>query len=246
MDAVYIAGSGGPGGATLVKHDMDGSLLGMAHVVSGSGATNGYLDEGGVHFALANYCAFFWSGEGAAQPEGECPLGSGALATGIARQSMQIGRTALGEQWIVRAVRHSETDAPIMLRIRNPPAEGPDVPISDAGAVAFVPAAAMDSLGRLHVMWYESQRERGQLRYTRSRSANLSSGFEPSVVIDDDAVPGAGWYPSISEDSNVEGRRLREYVDLAVSGNRVHLAWTHAPTAPSRVYTAFVEWPGQM
>jgi hypothetical protein len=60
------------------------------------------------------------------------------------------------------------------------------------------------------------------------------------MVIDPDACPGGNWYPYFS--SAEGGRRLREYIDITVDGNRAHLAWTHAPVAPSRVYSAYVQF----
>src|SRR5262249_46994735 len=75
-------------------------------------------------------------------------------------------------------------------------------------------------------------------------SSDLTQGLLPPIVIDPAALPGSGWYPSF--DSAAGGRRVREYIEIAVDGNRAHLAWTHAPTAPSRVYAAYVEfapWP---
>lgn len=71
------------------------------------------------------------------------------------------------------------------------------------------------------------------LRYARSASSDLSQGFGASTVLDRNAAPGGGWYPFL--DSATGGRRLREYIDVAVDGDRLHVAWTHAPAAPSRV-----------
>lgn len=121
-----------------------------------------------------------------------------------------------------------------------PPGAGIDLPLSAPGAKAFMPAGATDRSGRLHAIWYESDGAKGQLVYTRSNSSDFTARFSPPLVIDPDACPGEGWYPHFN--SATGGRRLREYVDVAIDGNRAHLAWTHAPTAPSRVMTTYVEF----
>jgi len=145
-----------------------------------------------------------------------------------------IGRTVDGAQWIVRALR-SEGQGSVALRVRRPPDdEGQELAISTPGKLAFMPAATLDGVGRMHVIWYED----GALLYARSETSDLAAGFAEPLVIDPQACPPPPWYPSAT--SSDGGRRLREYVDLTVAGARAHLSWTHAPGPPSRVHATYV------
>src|SRR3989304_460935 len=90
--------------------------------------------------------------------------------------SVSFGRTLDGGQWIVRAQRWTDR-APIVLRVRHLPADdGVDVPISAPGRTSFIPAAATDATGRLHVIWYDSSGPSGGPLYARSLSADLAAG----------------------------------------------------------------------
>src|SRR5262249_15161232 len=119
--------------------------------------------------------------------------------------------------------------------------ESMDVPVTEPWAVAFLPTATMDSSGRLHIVWYDSTSS-GTLQYARSCSSRLGEGFTQPVTIEDNAVMGGGWYPAY----DAAGRRLREYIGIAVDGGRVHLAWTHVPqplVQPSKVYVSYIDAP---
>jgi hypothetical protein len=135
---------------------------------------------------------------------------------------------------------HRDGAPTVVLRIRALPDEGIDQSISEPGQSAFLPSAIVDEDGRMHVVYYDSGGAVGVLRYTRSVSADWSEGFEPSTVIDTDACPGNDWFPFF--DTAAGGRRLREYIDVAISGRRLHVAWTHSPTPPSRVWVTYVDF----
>jgi hypothetical protein len=213
----------------------------LASSATGSAMVAAYVDTDGVHFGAGwpDYSVLFWDGSGAPVQEG-AQLPGGALADEL-NASMSLGQTSNGGQWSVRAVRTLGVGN-VVLRVRHLPGdEGTDLVISDPAVLAFYPAAATDATGRLHVIWYESGPTAGVLNYARSLSDDLTQGFGAALVIDPDAVPAGGWYPFLS--STEGGRRLREYIDLTVDGNRAHLVWTHAPTAPSRVYATYVEFP---
>lgn len=112
-------------------------------------------------------------------------------------------------------------------------------PLTGPEANAFFPAAALDYRGRLHVVWYDTAGDSGVLRYAHSRgAAPFADGFIDPIEIDPDATPGNGWYPGPQTDNGE--RRLREYIGLAVDEDLVHIAWTHSPHPPSRVYAVTV------
>jgi hypothetical protein len=71
------------------------------------------------------------------------------------------------------------------------------------------------------------------LQYAHSVSRNLADGFTQPIVLDPDATPGGGWYPGGVSDTGE--RRLREYIDAVIDGDRLIVAFTHAPRPPSRV-----------
>jgi hypothetical protein len=115
--------------------------------------------------------------------------------------------------------------------------------LTSPDANAFIPAAAMDDHGRLHVIWYDSSQASGRLLYAYSvGTAPFTDGFVSPVVIDDNAAPGNGWWPD-STSADPSYRRLREYVGIAIDGGIVHVAWTHAPEAPSRVWVTRISPP---
>lgn len=216
------------------KYRFDGTRL--ASCASGGGYP-AYVDEHGAH--VGAYVVELWDGTAAAPVQEGQALPAGAAADLYTLSCAASGRTADGGQWIVRVVREVTTQ--LVLRVRHLPAdEGADIPLTAAARSVFLPAAALDDSGRLHVIWYDTTGAQGVLQYARSRSSDLTQGLLPPIVIDPAALPGSGWYPSF--DSAAGGRRVREYIEIAVDGNRAHLAWTHAPTAPSRVYAAYVEF----
>jgi hypothetical protein len=233
--AVYLGAVSG-----FWKYAFDGTEL--AHDTGGGMMLGAYVDGNGSHFAALGtdhtFVSLLWDGVSAPAQEGEAMIG------GVNDQELNhcasLGATSDGRQWYVRAVR-SATSGAVMLRVRDLPGdEGADVQVSSPGAVAFVPAATIDDSGRLHIIWYEIDGPMGKLMYTRTLSDDLEGGFEDPIVIDPDACPGGDWYPYLV--SSEGGRRLREYIDIAVDGNRAHLAWTHAPGPPSRVYATYVSF----
>jgi hypothetical protein len=231
--AVYLGATGG-----LWKLDLHGQLL--ARDPAGGQMAGGYVDAAGAHFISLAYTLLRWDGSAPAVDDG-LPLSPGNGADDYTATSQSLGATRDGGQWSIRTVAAGAARS-IVLRVRHlPDDEGMDLPVSDPAALAFFPAAALDDQGRLHVLWYESSGSVGVLKYARSLGPNLGEGFGPALVVDDAACPGDGWLPFF--DSAAGGRRLREYVDLAVDGPRAHLAWTHAPSPPSRVYTTWIELP---
>jgi hypothetical protein len=233
--AVYLGAVSG-----FWKYGFDGTTL--AHEPNGGMMLGAYVDSGGAHFATTgpddSFVSLSWDGSGSPIQEGQgMPGGAGNMELNVCAS---LGRTSDGGQWVVRATRTPPNGA-VMLRVRHLPGdEGTDIQISRTGTVAFFPAAATDNSGRLHVIWYEISGAAGVLKYTKSVSSDLTQGFDEAIVIDPDACPGGDWYPYFS--SAEGGRRLREYIDITVDGNRAHLAWTHAPVAPSRVYSAYVQF----
>jgi hypothetical protein len=115
-------------------------------------------------------------------------------------------------------------------------------PVTPADGSVFLPAAAMDERGRLHVIWYDSSQETGRLLYAYSLGvAPFSEGFSEPAVVDDNTCPGNGWWPDSQGDLST--RRLREYIGIAIDGDVVHAAWTHAPQAPSRIWVTRINPP---
>src|SRR3569623_1470733 len=163
--------------------------------------------------------------------------------------SVPIGRAADGALWtsfgsppyqdvpgVVGDVRLAlfSTDSDLM---------GTTIPISAPGEPAFMPAAAQDQDGRVHVIWYDSSGPAGVLKYARSASAALRDGFLPPMIGDGNACPGGRGEPVFGEaEATPYERRLREYGDLSISDRRVHMAWTHAPALPSRVLVSHLDF----
>jgi hypothetical protein len=193
-----------------------------------------YVDARGAHFALER-SAVLWTGDESWRHEGSY------TADAIPGWSVPIGPTDDGGTWAVyerrRYVPVSGSDAAVELRLFAPgDTAGQLIPVSAPGVPAFMPAAAVDADGRMHVIWYESGGAQGLLVYTRSISRDLRMGFGAARIIDPDACPGQGWLADYTQSPG--DRRLREYIDLSIDGRRVHAAWTHAPTLPSRIYTS--------
>jgi len=180
-----------------------------------------------------------WNGSGSGEwVASELPMGRDEAWNDVA---VSMGRLPSGALWIVRAIQIS-ADPVVVWRILNLPGEeGTDVHLLDENVVSFLPVGATDDRGRLYVGWYETSGPQGEFKVTRSLTADWTEGFFDAVVVDPDACPGNGWYPRIQDGKS--DRRLREYVGMAVSGTRAHVAWTHAPQAPARVWVASVDFP---
>jgi hypothetical protein len=94
----------------------------------------------------------------------------------------------------------------------------------------------------LHVAWYDSSGTFGQLVYAHSETNDLQGAYTQPIVVDGDACPGDGWYPYKVDHDPAGGRRLREYIGIAITGRRAIISWTHAPEAPSRIRIAHVDF----
>jgi hypothetical protein len=217
------------------RFDAAGSAVASWLVGPDWAVMGAYADARGAHFVLEHGIAL-WTGDARLMLEG-------SLITPpdwIPGWSVPIGPTGDGGTWAIYDRQHGSgvlREAVVELRLFAPgDTDGQTIPISAPGATAFLPAAALDGDGRLHVVWYESDGAQGVLKYARSVDRDLRMGFGPARVVDSDACPGQRWVVDYGEDG--PDRRLREYIDLAVDGRRVHAAWTHAPTLPSRIYTS--------
>jgi hypothetical protein len=237
--------TGGRSGTWRIS--FDGTTLATESGLGGW--AGGYVDSAGAHVIMDDFEVYRWNGSSAAVLEGSALDVGTAVYSGVdaggtyleLNSCASIGATSDGKQWIVRTVTGA-LKSTVMLRVRDlPSSEGTDVPISTSGQLAFDPAAALDSEGRLDVVWYESSGSMGVLKYARSLSKTLTAGFSSPIVVDPKACPGGGWYPTFNSASG--GRRLREYIDLAVEKKRVHVTYTHAPVAPSRVYYTSIDLP---
>jgi len=233
---LYMAAVGG-----FWKFGYDGALRAFAR---GRAFTTGaYADEHGAHFSVNNGTdteVLFWDGKAAPSANGEA-LSGGADANLRTSSSKGFGKSPSGGYWILRGTKEGST-AQVILRVRNlPDSDSGDIALSHPNTVAFMPAGTLDNQGRLHAIWYESSGPTGVLVYTRSVTSNFSEGFTKTLVVDPHACPGDGWYPGPAMD-DANDRRLREYIDIAVDGNRAHLAWTHSPELPSRVYTTYIDF----
>jgi hypothetical protein len=234
--AVWVAGF-----PTYSEVGFDGTV--RATVTGPGGMSSAYSDAAGVHVMDINeYQAYRWSGLAteAPQPEG-LVLPAGDAPSPFTLPALAMGDFTAGT-WIVRGLRHSEVEAPIVVRVRQLPDEGSDVALTSPGAVAFLPTAALDAEGRLHVAWYDTRGPFGQLLYVHSETTDLLGAYSAPVVVDGNACPGNGFYPSSAGSEPPGGRRLREYIGIATSGHRAFITWTHAPEAPSRVRVARVDF----
>jgi hypothetical protein len=227
------------------KVGFDGSML--AQSSSRGDGCSGYADGAGAHFfrTTSNPVGIgpadiqVWNGTGDPVLEGN-RINVGPDANLFNYTGTSLGRTADGGQWIIRAVRTGNLSS-LVLRVRHLPGdEGTDIPIGTAGEVAILPSAALDATGKLHVVWYDSACANGVLKYAHSLTSALVDGFTPAQIIDPNATPGMGWYPYYVG-ANAD-RRLREYIGIAVDGNRAFIAWTHAPSCTSRIWTTYVDF----
>jgi hypothetical protein len=217
---------------------FDGTQLGRCDC--GAQMSGAYADAAGGHFmGSLGFQGYVWDGVTDWQAEGAA-LPTGDAAEFITTASISMGLTPDGAQWSVRAMRDGMLDGPIVVRVRHFPDEGSDLTISPPGTIGFLATGALDARGRLHVAWYDSSGATGQLFYAHSLTADLQGAWSEPVLVDGNACPGNGWYPS--EKFTPEGeRRLREYIGIATTGGRSIIAWTHAPEAPSRVRIAYID-----
>lgn len=220
---VYLSAEGG-----LWRFDPEGRVL--ASESNGPRlTTGGYADELGAHFCDLSTQVVRWDGQHAV-----------AVERGIDRHrssSGAVGLTEDGRQWQVYTKLDSGApSASLFVRDLDHPGEEAEVAVSPEGAVALLPTATRASDGHIYAVYYDSSGPRGVLAVVRSRTTRPEDGFGPPVVVDPDAIPGDGWIPDMDE------RRLREYIDIAADGDRIHLVWTRAVRPPSRVFTAVVEW----
>jgi hypothetical protein len=229
---VYVGAAAG-----LWMYSTEGVLLGSSPAGTGALMANAVVDATGVRFAVVGDIVRHWDGTNPPVQSGAA-LGSGSTATINTVAAWSLGLTAAGDEWSVRATKDGDGGA-IALRVRNASNPGADLVLSSPDATAFLPAATLDAQGRLHVIYYDTNGAQGRLLYRRSLGADLAGPFSPELVLDGNATPGARWYPEL--DTETGGRRVREYIDIVANGDRVHVAWTHAPTAPSRVYTRWIE-----
>src|SRR5262249_42584851 len=161
----------------------------------------------GAHFSTSEGAILLWDGSNRpATQEGDAvfitdlPDPDGVPL----RAAVPIGPTLDGGQWIVRATG-TPSSARILARVRHLPAAGSDMPLTSETSKAFLPTAAIDAQGRLHVAWYRSDGPVGVLELVRSLSSDLTRGFGPPLIIDSEACPGQGWFPYF--DSSTGGRR---------------------------------------
>lgn len=225
----------------LQRFDFEGAPLGGVSTRTMSfQMADAYADANGVHFATGGAAGSFvpaivsWDGVG--PPHIDETLDAGAEATMYTASAWSIGPLP-GGRWAVYT-RCEQGNCELLLRVENA-AGATENALSAPGAKAFLPTAVLDDSGRLHVAWYDSSGPSGELLYTHSRdAAPFAGGFIEPIVIDPEATPGDGWYPGYDQDSG--DRRLREYIGIASDGDRVHVAWTHSPAPPSRVYTTTI------
>lgn len=201
-------------------------------------------DDDGAHFST-DHAVYRWTGD-PGFADGVHIFQEHDQSSGW---SVPIGRAADGALWTIfgsapyQDVPGVVGDVRLALFSADSDLMGTTIPISAPGETAFMPAAAQDQDGRLHVIWYDSSGPAGVLKYARSASADLRDGFLPPMIVDGNACPGGRWYPVFGEaDATPDDRRLREYVDLSISDRRVHMAWTHAPALPSRVLVSHLDF----
>lgn len=221
---------------------FDGTIRSSANVTPGTGMSAAYADASGAHFIDDQaFQRFVWDGVTDPMPDGS-PLPAGDLANTWTTASVSMGRLPSGDTWIVRALHDSSAGSPVVVRVRSQLDDGTDAIVSPPDAVGFLPAATLDDEGRLHAVWYDSSGQTGQLLYSHSVTADILSAYTSPVVVDNDACPGGGWYPYSSTDSPPGGRRLREYIGIALMPHRAIITWTHAPNPPSRVWVSHIDY----
>ncbi len=234
--ALYIAAAGG-----VFRIAYDGAVSG-SNVLAAYGES-GCSGEGGAVFAVREAGTLhtrLLSYDGASEPVLRGPvIDAGDAAVPRAAAAASLGRTLDGGYFLVHTFRSAvASEVRLLLRATLDEA-GTELSLSRPSKIAFHPAAAIDAAGRLHAIWYESDGPTGMLVYVRSKSARFQEGFSEPRIIDPQACPGGGFYPGEADTEPTGGRRLREYIDIAIDGSRAHFAWTHAPVAPSRVYTSY-------
>lgn len=237
---IYLLGAGG-----IFALDADGTVLEQVEFDSmtvNRNAVSGYVDsERTAHFLTFDPDVLSW--DGTADPTlFDLPAFDDEWANVWTRSAGAIGETLDGSQWVVRADR-SGTGATVSVLLKSAGMVTAESKLlTPLDGVSFLPAAAIDEEGILHVVWYDTNGPAGRLVYSRSAGSNLLGDYTDPVVVDGDACPGERWHPyPTSPLSAPGGRRLREYIDIAVDGGRVFVAWTHAPTAPSTVYVATID-----
>ena len=215
---------------------IDGDAI-TRDATPGAQFVGGYARDGAVAFVpVTSGQVMRWDGGGAPVADGAAPAPVGP--TFYHTVSMPLGPTADGGEWFLRPTGDT-TMAPLMLSVA--PAGGPatDIEVSGQGALCFLPAAAVDEQGRIHIAYYDAGGDAGRLMYLHSTSSDFTAGFSEPIVIDEEAVPAA-YFPDIDTPSGA--RRVREYIDIQVIGSRAWIAWTHAPAAPSRVHLRYVQF----
>jgi hypothetical protein len=234
--AVFMSAVGG-----YWKIGFDGDVLGSYRMANGYAAGAFFQGDSAyfVNFRGSNAQITRWNGTGAPVDVGAL-LDAGEASNVFLYAGKGFGPTTSGGHWILRAVKTASETRVVLRRRPKHDQEGADVPLSKPGEVAFLPAAAIDSQGRLHAVWYETSGAVGRLVYSRSLGPDFAT-FTAPVVIDPEACPGNGWTPGPAFD-DARDRRLREYIDIAIDGSRAHVSWTHAPTTPSRVYASYVDF----
>ncbi len=203
----------------------------------GAQFVGGYASGGQVAFTQTTTGVVTrWEGETTpvVAPAPPAPVGPTFFHT----VSMPLGPTADGGEWFLRPTGDT-TAAPLMLLFAPSGGSAADLEVSGDTALSFLPAAALDGQGRIHIVYYDAGGDAGRVLYTHSTSSDFTAGFTEPLVIDDDAVP-AGFFPDLDTPSGA--RRVREYIDIQVVGSRAWIAWTHAPTAPSRVHARYVQF----
>ena len=200
--------------------------------------TNALVRGGGALFVTLGYQLALWDGSSTSTVAlGPVLQPAVTGTTVIVEGGTGLGATADGTSvWLLRTVLDANGIPQVVLRVWDGDVSGgagDDVLLSPVGSYAFMPAAALDGSGRVQAAWYQD----GALVWTHSLTSNLADGFAPVTVVDASACP-ATFIPGLDISSGA--RRLREYIDVATDGPRVHIAWTHAPVAPSRVYTATI------
>jgi hypothetical protein len=244
---LFVAGTGGYwrlsfAGIVLQETIADAASLAQfadAYAVGGHarlGILGSIPDEIGAHRMPA---ILDWDGT-AAQPTVVSELDAGPDVDATTVAAWSLGPLPDGS-WSVRTRRENGRGTLVLRTEMSGVVTEKALTGSDADA--FKPAAAMDDFGRLHVVWYDSSQANGRLLYAYSVGpAPFSDGFVESVVVDDDACPGNGWWPdSASRDPSM--RRLREYIGIAIDDGHVHVAWTHAPQALSRIWVTRISPP---
>lgn len=198
-----------------------------------------YVDDGGFHWMTMNHEVWRW--DGVTDPVLEVSARDyGDAWTLFSRVAGSVGPLGDG-QWIVRSMKSTDAATVVLETTTGPGSAVTQRQLSPPGVTAFFPAATMDAQGRLHAVWYETSRATGVLRYTRSATSDLAGEFLAPYTIDPDACPGDDWYPYSDGEEPPGGRRLREYIDIAISGERAHIVWAHAPAPPARIHATYVD-----